>query len=155
MSFSRPISPIEQGYLASAPFLPPFAIQLLVEGAGSIGVTALRRAVAVASEASPGTRMVGGRRLWVDGGRTPPVTMLPSLDLDAPALRRPFDLSAGPLSEVLLVPGDPTTIVFRATHAMMDARGVLVWATDVLRALRGERPLGARSPLTDDALRRR
>ncbi|SIQ81395.1 non-ribosomal peptide synthetase [Micromonospora avicenniae] len=155
MSFSRPISPIEQGYLASAPFLPPFAIQLLVEGAGSIDAAALRQAVAVASEASPGARLVGRGRLWIDSGEPPPVTVLPSLDLDGPALRRPFDLSAGPLSEVLLVTGDPTTIVFRATHATMDARGVLVWATDVLRALRDERPLGARSPLTDDALRRR
>ncbi|MEU4677791.1 amino acid adenylation domain-containing protein [Micromonospora sp. NPDC023737] len=155
MSFSRPISPIEQGYLASAPFLPPFAIQLLVEGAGSIDAAALRRAVALASEAGPGARLVGRGRLWIDSGKPPPVTVLPSLDFDAPALHRPFDPPAGPLSEVLLVPGEPTTIVFRATHATMDARGVLVWATDVLRALRGERPLGARSPLTDDALRRR
>ncbi|MEV4813334.1 non-ribosomal peptide synthetase [Micromonospora avicenniae] len=155
MSFSRPISPIEQGYLASAPFLPPFAIQLLVEGAGAVDPVALRRAVAVASAADPGARLVGRGRRWIDSGEPPPVTVLPSVDLDGPALRRPFDPSAGPLSEVLLVPGDPTTIVFRSAHATMDARGVLVWATDVLRALRGERPLGARSPLTDDALRRR
>ncbi|MEV6375132.1 non-ribosomal peptide synthetase [Micromonospora musae] len=155
MSFSRPISAIEQGYLAGAPLLPPFAIQLLVEGVGSVDEAALRRAVAVAAEACPGSRLVGRGRLWVDSGRPPPVTVLPALDLDGPALRRPLDPSTGPLSEVLLVPGAATTIVFRAAHATMDARGALVWATDVLRALRHEPPLGARSPVTDDALRRR
>ncbi|TDC39168.1 amino acid adenylation domain-containing protein [Micromonospora sp. 15K316] len=155
MSFSRPISPIEQGYLAGAPLLPPFAIQLLVEGVGSVDVAALRRAVAVASEACPGSRLVGRGRLWVDSGWPPPVTVLPALDLDGPALRRPFDPSTGPLSEVLLAPGAATTIVFRAAHSIMDARGALIWATDVMRALRHEHPLGARSPVTDDALRRR
>ncbi|MFK3978800.1 non-ribosomal peptide synthetase [Micromonospora sp. NPDC050397] len=166
MRFTRSVSPIERGYLATAPLVSPFAIQLVVEGEGRIDPARLRQAVAVASEACPGARLVKRAGLWVDSGRTPPVTVLPSLDLDSDALRRPFDPSVGPLSEVLLVDGVPpaggsaggtgtTTVLLRAAHVAMDASGTLGWAADIFRALRGEPPVGARSTLTDNGLRHR
>ena len=41
-------------------------------------------------------------------------------------------------------------LVFRGFHGVTDARGVLLWAADVFRVLRGEQPLGASSRLNSD-----
>ncbi|MFF3460693.1 non-ribosomal peptide synthetase [Streptomyces sp. NPDC002730] len=68
-------------------------------------------------------------------------------DLDAH-----LDPTAGRGCEVALVAGPRPTVVFRAHHAVMDGRGLLSWASDVFRALRGEEPVGAPSPLYDLAL---
>ena len=48
---------------------------------------------------------------------------------------------------------DASRVTEEAFHGVMDGKGVLLWARDVFRALRGERPKGARSTHTDDALR--
>lgn len=66
--FTRPISATERLYLATAPLAEPFAIQLVVEGAGDIDVDALRRAVELASHACPGARLVRRGKNWVDSG---------------------------------------------------------------------------------------
>jgi amino acid adenylation domain-containing protein len=140
----------------------PNVIQHVFEGEGNLGVEALTEAVTRAGEACPGTRLHRRRQLWVDSGIAPAVQVVdlsPGEDLlDHPALQTALN-DGGPTCEVLFAPGHPgetgaegaggsgrpAQLVFRGFHGVTDARGVLVWAADVFRALRGEEPLGARS----------
>ncbi|MFH8751963.1 hypothetical protein ACH4GK_33905 [Streptomyces rimosus] len=155
--YSRPISPTERGYLAGALVTPPMAIQVCVEGQGGVTAEELRRAVAAASDACPGARLVKRGNRWVDSGIAPPVveadgTALDRRAFDTPGselLSRPFTPVKGPNCEALLLSGDPATIVFRAFHAVMDGKGVMTWAQEVFRALRGEQPVGAPSVETE------
>lgn len=102
--------------------------------------------MAVAAEASPGMRLIRRGRRWVDSGIAPALHVMDAGGFDnerfdSPALHRPLD-GSGPTCEVVLIPGTPTTLVFRAFHGITDARGLQLWATDVFRVLRGEPPLG-------------
>jgi hypothetical protein len=150
--FRRPVSAIEKGYLAAAPLVPPFAIQLVVEGAGAVEPATLRAAVAVVAAASRGTGLRRRGGSWVDTNRAPPVVAaeLP-LDLEDPRLRAPLDPRNGPTCEILVA---PAAVIFRAAHAVMDARATVHWATDVFRALRGEPPQSNPSTQTDHSVRR-
>ncbi|GAA1906588.1 hypothetical protein GCM10009753_41560 [Streptantibioticus ferralitis] len=132
------------------------AINLLVEGEGVLRAARLARAVAVASAANPGARLVREDKHWVDSGRAPEVRLLDGEPfnwerLDSPALRAEL-ADSGPTCEVLLFPGASSTVVFRAAHAVMDGRGLLMWATDVFRVLRGHDPLGATSTVNSEDL---
>ena len=133
-------------------------IQHVIEGRGSVRPDDLARAVAVAAEACPGMRLRRRGQRWTDSGVAPAVRVLDSASfdlarLDSPALRETLK-AAGPTCEVLLLPGAgeagsaSTSLVFRASHAITDARGLMVWVDDVFRVLRGEQPLGAPSPLS-------
>ncbi|KAB7834290.1 peptide synthetase [Streptomyces mobaraensis] len=161
--YSRPISPTERGYLAGALVTPPMAIQIFVEGEGAVTADELRRAVVVASEACPGARLVKRGNRWADSGITPPVLEVDGAALDrrtfdtagSEVLRRPFSPVKGPNCEVLLLSGEPATIVFRAFHAVMDGKGVMTWAQEVFRALRGEEPVGAPSTETESGVVKR
>ncbi|MFB7663126.1 non-ribosomal peptide synthetase [Kitasatospora sp. NPDC056138] len=137
---------------------PGHCVVHLVEGDGSLSAEELAKAVAVAAEASPGMRLVRRDRRWVDSGTAPSLEVVDGgpLDrdrLDSPFLRRTLD-GSGATCEVVLVPGTPSTVVFRAFHGITDGRGLLLWAADVFRALRGEDPLGADSRLNDEELLR-
>ncbi|MEX2969989.1 non-ribosomal peptide synthetase [Streptomyces sp. C184] len=148
--FERPVSPTEWLYLAGGRLAPPFAVQIVVEGTGTIAPDALRRAVDEASEACPGARLRRRGRIWTDSGRPPAVR---TVDRLGAALRAPLAPGDGRSCEVALrTEGATTTLVFRVHHAVMDARGALAWTADVFRALRGEAPVGAPSPLYDLAL---
>ncbi|GGM60089.1 hypothetical protein GCM10012275_34060 [Longimycelium tulufanense] len=157
-AFRRPISPTERLYLAGEALTPPFALQVVIEGEGRLDPEALTHAVARTAEACPGTRLVRRGRLWVDSGSPPPVRVVDGALLDrtslvgVPALGRRLDPLAGPTCEVLLLDGDPHTVVFRAFHGVMDGRGVLTWMSDVFRVLRGAQPVGAMSPTTDQTM---
>ncbi|ATI36498.1 hypothetical protein CPI83_30360 (plasmid) [Rhodococcus sp. H-CA8f] len=156
--FTRPISATERLYLATEPLAEPFAIQLVVEGAGDIDVDALRRAVELASHACPGARLVRRGKSWVDSGLAPHLEIVEhgGVDftaLDAnPILNRPLGVTADATTEVVLVTSDPTTVIFRAFHGVMDAKGLGTWAADVFRVLRGEEPLGAPDTTADHTL---
>ncbi|MFE3289736.1 non-ribosomal peptide synthetase [Rhodococcus sp. NPDC059234] len=156
--FTRPVSPTERLYLAMQTLAPPFAIQLLVEGDGEITELDLAVAVAGAAQACPGARLVRRGDDWVDSGIAPPVHVIADACLsgenldDHPLLTRPLDPVAGPTCEVLLLTGTPNTVVFRAFHGVMDGKGMHLWATEVFRLLRGERPLGARETIADHTL---
>ncbi|NBH06079.1 peptide synthetase [Amycolatopsis sp. SID8362] len=142
--FTRPISPTEWFYLAAGSLV----IQLVVRGEGTIDGAALRRAVAAAGDACPGSRLVRRDRRWVDSGLAPPVREIRSIDEDrfeSAALRRPLSAD-GPTCEVLALPDG---VVFRTNHAAMDGRGALRWAHEVFRALRAEPPVPALSEATD------
>jgi hypothetical protein len=128
-------------------------IQLCVEGDGDIDPAALSAAVEVAAQACPGARLVRRGTRWVDSGRAPAVRVVATADydrtrLDSPLLRAQLtgDRSA-PTAEVILVRGQPATVIFRACHAAMDGVGALLWQGQVFRALRGEPVDGAASQL--------
>ncbi|MFE4518565.1 amino acid adenylation domain-containing protein [Kitasatospora sp. NPDC056783] len=132
---------------------PGHCVAHVVEGEGRLSREQLTRAVEAAAKASPGMRLVRKDKHWVDRGVTPPVRVLDATGdlLRSPALQRPLD-AGREACEVLLLPGERSTVVFRAFHGITDGRGLLQWAADVFRALRGEKPLGAESRLNDSEL---
>ncbi|MFB6569595.1 non-ribosomal peptide synthetase [Streptomyces noursei] len=150
--FARTVVPFEHWYLGFPAALSP-VLNLVVEGAGRIDAAELRRAVATAAESCPGARLARRGNRWSDSRRPPPVrratgTVLDRTTLnDVPELRRPLPVH-GAYCEVVLCDGEFPAVVFRASHAVMDARGLRLWALDVFRALRGEEPEGAQSVTT-------
>ncbi|WP_458687129.1 isoprenoid biosynthesis enzyme family protein [Nocardia tengchongensis] len=158
--FRRPISPTELIYFPMRDLAPPFLMQLVVEGTGSIDPEDLRRAVATAADANPGARLVRDGKQWVDSGVAPGVRVVdhalqyPALEAD-PVLTSPIGPTPDATVEVLLLTAAPTTLVFRVFHGVMDGMGMVMWATDVLRVLRGEDPVGAPDPIADAELVRR
>ncbi|MFF3114838.1 non-ribosomal peptide synthetase [Kitasatospora sp. NPDC057904] len=173
--FRRPVSPTEWSYLAAARLGELMVIQLVVEGAGRIDARALAGAVARASRACPGSRVVRRGRTWHDGGVPARVVAVDAPAFDRAALTGLPELTGhlaqaedSPACEVLLLTGEatgepagkaagepavePTTVVFRAAHAVMDLKGLQTWAAEVFRALRGEPAQDAADPLTDHRL---
>lgn len=133
-------------------------VQICIEGDGDIDVRALAAAVAAASQACPGTRLVRRGLRWVDSGRPPKVRVarvagFDRFRLDSPLLRQPLLQGRRPSCEVVVVRGRPTTVIFRAHHAVMDGGGTMFWITQVFRALRGEAVINADSRLTVDELK--
>ena len=140
---------------------PPYVIQYAVEGAGDISVEALRDAVTVASKDSPGVRLTRSAKNWVDSGVPPNVRLVQGHSLDYarldhdPVLTGPIGAAGAgsrPTVEVVLLPAEPVTVVFRAFHGVMDGQGLVAWMTDVFRALRGEEPRGGPDPVADHDL---
>ncbi|MEU8781750.1 non-ribosomal peptide synthetase [Streptomyces sp. NPDC048637] len=153
-AFRRPISPTEWWFLAHPDELSP-TLSVVVEGDGPIDRARLAEAVAVASDVCPGSRLVHEEQSWVDGGTPPPVLVVEAegpgvTDLaNLPELQALLSGPDVPFCRVMLVHGERTAVAFRAHHAVMDARGLLAWAEDVFRVLRGEQPLGAPDPVSD------
>ncbi|MFF7633560.1 amino acid adenylation domain-containing protein [Kitasatospora sp. NPDC008050] len=162
--FRRPVSPPEWFYLAAQRLGRAMVQQLVVEGEPGSELTpqALRAAVAAAAVACPGSRLVRRGRVWVDSGRAPQVLVAapgsaPDADLrtGTAILAEPLDAEQGVGCEVVLLPGTterPGAVLFRVSHAVMDGHGAQLWLQEVFRALRGEQPRPARSPLTDQRL---
>jgi len=160
-TFRKPVSTMEKLYVVFDRLRPPFANQFVVEGRGRIDHAALRDAVARAADANPGCRlrMTGhlAQRAWVPGP-APRVTVVRDAIWDgrsddgAPFLDARLD-SDGPTCEVQLIEsGERSFLIFRSLHAVMDGLGTLLWAHEVLRALRGEAPVGHPSAITDSEL---
>ncbi|WP_256340509.1 non-ribosomal peptide synthetase [Streptomyces sp. 2231.1] len=131
-------------------------IQLAVEGTGSINAQALASAVAKASQSCPGSRLVRRSRTWIDSVVPARLVVLDATTFDRtdftglPALTAPLAVADGsPACEVLLLTGEPSTVIFRAAHAVMDLRGLTTWAVEVFRALRDEPLRAAAGTLTD------
>lgn len=137
----RRISPIEWAYLAAAPEFPPFAIQLWIEGSGGLTLPELQTAVHTAARANPGARLLVQGRWWVDSQGAPATRAASgSFSLAHPLLKQPFEPTRQVPCEVALLPG--SGLLFRCSHALMDARGLLFFAEEVFRALRREPLLG-------------
>ncbi|MFE9769911.1 amino acid adenylation domain-containing protein [Streptomyces sp. NPDC005808] len=155
-TYSRPVSPMEAWFLVY-PDSVPGVMHLFVQGTGVITRPELAAAVEEAAVSCPGTRLTREGMTWRDSGTTPVVRELPagSLDpaADAPDLHRPLMGDGGPTCEVLLA-GHPggTHIVFRAFHGALDGKGLMFWAEEVFRALRGEPLLGAPDPVSEAQL---
>jgi hypothetical protein len=75
--FSRPVLPGERLWLAADIIHPPFLNQMVLEGTGTMDLDELTDAVARASDANPGCRLIlkGALRssYWLDSGVAPPV----------------------------------------------------------------------------------
>lgn len=148
----RRITPTEWLYLCMEPELPPFAIQLRIALARLPTVDALTRALAACVDANPASRLQVRGRWWWDEGRIPGVVRIEEgvpFSLDHPALHRRLPIDAPPI-ELLWWPG--AGLVLRCAHALMDAAGLLHFAQDLFRALRGEPLLGSRGDLDDWSL---
>ena len=142
MSVYRRLSPIECVYLGGAPSYPPFAIQLWLEASTLPARSALEKALAAAAAVNPGARLRVEGKSWVDTGATPRIREMPasqSPSLAHPLFHEPFDFGRVPLE---VVAWEGQGLVFRCSHALMDARGLYFFAEEVFRALRGEEPLG-------------
>lgn len=148
----RRITPIEWLYLCMEPELPPFAIQLRIALARLPSVDALTRALAACVDANPASRLQVRGRWWWEEGRIPGVVCIEEgvpFSLDHPALHRRLPIDVPPI-ELLWWPG--AGLVLRCAHALMDAAGLLHFAQDLFRALRGEPLLGSRRDLDDWSL---
>jgi hypothetical protein len=155
--FSRPVLPGERLWLAADIIHPPFLNQMVLEGTGTMDLDELTDAVARASDANPGCRLIlkGALRssYWLDSGVAPPVRRISNSPWDgysqdnAPFLNDRLPCG-GPTCEVLWVEGPKPRLIFRSNHGVMDGRGTVIWAEEVFRALRGEDLLGSRSSIT-------
>ncbi|MFC4372735.1 peptide synthetase [Nocardia halotolerans] len=155
-AFRRPLSTTERMYFPMRELAPPFLMQLVVPGEGHIDPQRLRRAVAAAAEVTPGARLRRQGAWWVDSGVAPTVQVVDDHLLRSPALESDTVLTApmspGTTMEVLLLTAAPVTLIFRVFHGVMDGVGMLAWATNVLRALRGDDPVPHTDPVADQEL---
>ena len=150
--YSRAIAP-DEWILLATPHGLGVHTQCCVEGYGTIDPAALSAALAEVGNRCPGTRLVRRGRRWVDSG-TPPAVRVAEGDgsgkprFDSPVLNARLGQRGAASCEVVLLPGTPTAVVFRANHGVMDARGLVFWMEQVFRALRGEAVARATSRLT-------
>lgn len=160
-AFRRRISPTERMYFPMRDMAPPFLMQLAIPGTGSLDADRLRAAVATAASACPGARLRRDGKYWVDTGVAPAVREIsghtPDYDrLEAdPVLCSPIAPTPETTCEVLLLTGDPVTVIFRVFHGVMDGMGMVIWARSVLAALRGDRLERFADPVADRELVRR
>jgi len=161
--FQRPLSSAERLWLGLENVVPSnlSVFQTIMEGFGSVDFDHIQAAVAKASQANPGTRLIlkGALRWahWVDSGINPRVRRVAGeawsgYHPDGASFlydRLPY---GGPTCEVVQVEGPIPRLVFRTNHAVMDGRGMYTWVQDIFRVLRGEEPLGACSSLTEGRL---
>ena len=164
--YTRRVSFNEKLYLAMDQLEPGLCIQIALEGEGAIELDALERAVAEASLVNPGARLILksylGWMRWAAIGPHPVVRRVNSWTGQdvPPEVERSLSPKTGPTCEVVYAPvhtpatsiDAPTRVVFRCFHGVMDARGLLHFAEDVFRSLRGEPLVGAECRLTDTEL---
>ncbi|MFI8387668.1 non-ribosomal peptide synthetase [Streptomyces sp. NPDC085540] len=180
--YRRPVSPTERLYLSAGDPRGAMALRIVVEGDGVPDPRAFRAALARAAESCPGSRLVRVGTTWSAGGPLPQVRYdVPRAGAYADSAPGTVAWPAGPSRrteppgcEVLIVPGADgkeadgkeadgktadgkatTTIVFSASHAVMDGHGALTWVREVFRALRGEPARPALGADTDAGLLRR
>ncbi len=155
---SRKISFTERVYLAAERPRAGFSIEIVLEGSGDLSVERVQTAVERAAAVNPGCRLVLrgvlGWSRWVACGPLPPVRVLESWP-DGSArvgIARPLSPLHGPTCELVLVRSPEPRILFRCFHGVMDAQGLLGFAEDVFRVLRGEPPVGADCTVNDGEL---
>jgi len=154
--FIRPVSPNEHLYLATAKHFSHLLIHLVVEGLGVVEKSQLERALAEASLSVPGCRLRLAGRRWIADGTIPPVSERTLVDdvtteLNNSLQNAPmFDARGGYTCDVLLLRGRlHTYVVFRALHAVMDGKGLTMWAEAVFQVLRGTPATDTTSPMSE------
>ncbi|MBP7759287.1 MAG: non-ribosomal peptide synthetase [Alphaproteobacteria bacterium] len=152
MTFYRNVSFSEHLYLNIAKLFPPFCLHMVIEGEGKVKVNTLQDALNHVADKNPGCRLVYQKGKWFDSKKNPPVHILEENDFqnisDLLSLK-PMDIKKGPTAEVYVC---GQRIIFRASHAVMDAKGIQFWAEETFRVLRKEEPLGTNSTMTDQEL---
>ncbi len=163
--YRRPVSPTERLYLAAGDARGDMALRIVVEGDGIPDRRHFQAALTQAAEACPGSRLVRAGAMWSAEGPVPRVryeapragTYADSAPGTVELPTAPWRRTEPPGCEVLIVPGgdgEPTTITFSASHAVMDGHGALTWVREVFRALRGEPARPAPDTDTDTDLLR-
>ncbi len=135
----RKISPFEWLYLSMRKGFAPCAVQLRIVADTLPSQAALEAALARAAQANPAARFVPRGGWWMDSGKSPRVRCLTGAEtpsLSHPAFRESFEFGEWPAIEVLSWQG--AGLVFRCSHALMDAGGLIFFAEETFRALRGE-----------------
>lgn len=146
----RKISPFEWIYLSAAPNFPPFVIQLRIEMPSLPSVELLENALVIAAAANPGARLVAKHGWWLDSNKKPLIRIVPASEtfsLSHPYLQERLSCDDAPPIEVLY--WYKTGLVFRCSHALMDAGGLLFFAQETFRALRNEPLSGTTTPISD------
>jgi amino acid adenylation domain-containing protein len=146
----RKISPFEWTYLSATTHFPPFAIQLWIEVDSLSSHAELESALAIAAGANPGARLVPEEGWWIDSGRVPHVRSISgseSFSFSHPYFHAAFSFGDTPPIEIVYWQG--AGLIFRCSHALMDAGGLLFFAQETFRALRGEPVLGSHSKISD------
>jgi len=148
----RPLSGLERVLLVADRLMPPFVLQLVLEGQGEVSAERLQAALDEAAGALPGARvrLVGSLKQsrWSHDGPLPRwrQAQAPAWDgqseAGAPFLADPLS-ARGPVLELVQV---GPRLVLRALHAAMDGPGLLLFAEALFAALRGERPAPATAP---------
>jgi NRPS condensation-like uncharacterized protein len=135
------------------------SVQYVFEGSGTLSIDELKAAVKEATASNPGARLVLRGCLkwlrWEAVGALPSVRTLEPWNPDGnlpEELLKAFDVIEGPTCEVLLSQGVKPMLVFRCFHGVMDGRGLIHFAEEVFRALRGEKCKGSPSTITDSQL---
>ncbi|MFT3735410.1 MAG: HAD-IIIC family phosphatase [Rhodocyclaceae bacterium] len=137
------ITPYEWLHLGGAAAFSPFAIQLQISLPVLPPPERLEEALVVAAEANPGARFVAAGWAWRDGGVAPRVRVIDEAEvfsLSHPLLRSALPAGKAAI-EVLHWQG--MGLIFRCAHALMDAAGLLFFAQESFRALRGDTLLGS------------
>ncbi|WP_079403593.1 amino acid adenylation domain-containing protein [Streptomyces sp. 3211] len=164
--YRRPVSPTERLYLAAGDARGAMALRIVVEGDGVPDPEHFQVALERAAASCPGSRLVRTGTVWRAEGPPPQVRYgTPRAGAYADSAPGTVELPARPPRraeppgcEVLIVPGAAgkaaTTVVFSASHALMDGHGALTWVREVFRALRGEPARPAPDTDTDAGLLR-
>lgn len=158
--YRRKLSAIERYNVVINEATVPYNVEAVIEGEGALDQEKWQQAVNQAAQANPGIRatLKGflGFTKWVDSGINPVVKTIEAPEWDAHSEKGYEPLKAHfaalgnePLADVVLVPGSPARILFRALHGLCDARGLVHFIQDTLRAMRGEPLVGSSSPITD------
>lgn len=146
----RKITPFEWVYLSATAAFPPFAIQLRIDLSVLPAPELLERALEIAASANPGARLVAAGQWWLDSGKSPSIRIVSAeeiFSLSHPHLHAALSCDDKPPIEVLY--WHEAGLIFRCAHALMDAAGLLFFAQETFRALRGEGLRGTTSNVSD------
>ena len=146
----RKLSPTERFYVACTDLFSPFAIQLLLSAEHLPSVAELEKAMKKVADANPSIRFEIQGRWWVDANRLPQVRIYKKPEsniIDSPLLKEKI-ACIGPSCEVVV--WKDRGLLFRATHSLMDAGGLLFWVEEITRALRCDELLGSSFSLSDN-----
>lgn len=154
--FTRPVSHNEHLYLANEKPFSHLLIHLIVEGFGVVHKEPLTHALAQVSRFMPGCRLRLAGKHWIADAAIPPVveqTLIGDVtaELGRTLQNTPlFDPRSGYTCDVLLLRDQLRTyLVFRVLHAVMDGKGMMMWAEAVFQALRGNSLTEAASPMSE------
>lgn len=162
----KKVSNSERFYQVCEKISSPFCLQMMIEGNGDLSIEDLTKAVKEVSNVNQGTRLVlkkiGYKKYWIDSGITPSVKLADESFFEDfensktiingsknPYLYNKLDLEKGSTCEVYLIKGKVTRVLFRASHAVMDARGLLFWSEEVFRYLNNKPLLGTNTRISD------
>lgn len=134
---------------------------IIFEALGTVPAERWRAAVAQVAEANPGLRLcvVGSNRNahWRSDGPPPRLRTIADCRWDGRSevgaefiWAEPLSIDQGPCCELVIAPrGASSLAIFRTHHAAMDGRGLLHFAAETFRALRGEPLLGTNAGFSD------